>query len=202
MRNKIKISDNQMKNIIAESVKKVLNEAAISRGTSFNAGFGDNDYPYDSDIALMMANRFEKALGKQYTVECHIDSHNVNYHYGEYEKHKDDPTYYKPGMNYTLIFDVYCLFYKDINLILNAINKAKLMFGTNVRVIYFNQVDNHLMLDLDVTDKIGKEPKRGNLPKRPWTWQKSLSNTNFGEPRPYERFEEPNDSLWTPTDDA
>lgn len=171
-----RLTESDLKRVISESVKRALKEANLGRGTETVVGssWSGDEYgglthnwsrtrenPYRSDAALMLANRFEKYLGEDFTVEAHVNPRTEE-GYNEYTGQEIETS--SNYGNY-IDFEVYGVGNTNLDDILYVLNSARKVFNKRDIKVYMIGEDGGINISVECSDIINKEPRTTMIPK-------------------------------------
>lgn len=204
MKNTVKLNESQLRKIVAESVKKVLKEARMGRGTTTTTSsswsgdeyggttstfYGTKENPYSNDAVMMLANRLEKRLGGKYRVEVHSNPYKSE----EYDYDSDKTNYktYLTKVDFVIIKKYgdseHYIERQNIDDIVTISKVAKQLLSTMAEKVYISDVSCNGESELDSNDSITitallrnvDEPRKDMIPKSRWGKRK-----DFYEPTP------------------
>ena len=204
MKNIIKLNESTLRKIVAESVKKVLKEARMGRGTTTttssswsgdeyggttNTFYRTEENPYSNDAVMMLADRLEKRLGGEYRVEVHANP----YRYEKYD-YDSDKTHYKTFLTKVDFVIIrkdgnsdYYIERQNIDDIVTISKVAKQLLSNMAEKVYISNVSCNGESELDTNDSVTvtallrnvDEPRKDMIPKSRWG-----KKEDFYEPTP------------------
>lgn len=199
---KLKLTENKLKQIVAESVKKIMTEANIGRGTtttqnsdSYRDEYHDNvtyyydtsENPYSNDAVQMLADRLEKRLGKGYKVIAHNNPQNkkIRNHYDPEGTafNKSNIVEFDislPNSKYSNIEDILYIS-KIVNQMFSKMDRGK--FNINqVNYDDLGQYTTSITISIELYNI--NEPRKNMMPKKAYKngEKTGFANTNFTKP--------------------
>ena len=211
MKKTITLNETQLKTIVTESVKRILKEARLGRGTitKTDSSWSGDEYggttsnffkteenPFSNDTVQMLADRLEKRLGGKYRVEAHANP----YMSGKYDWDSDKMNYKTHLVKVDFVierkaendFQDSYIEKQDIDDVVRIAKVAKQLLYNMAEKVYVSGVNYAEDNGIDSNDSITvtallrnvNEPRKDMIPRRKYdiNGDTGYANSNFTKP--------------------
>ena len=203
---KIKLTESKLKQIVDESVEKIMMEVKIGRGTttthssdSYADDYHDHtthhyetsENPYSNDAVQMLADRLEKRLGKGYKVT--IASNNPQIRKGGYDRPDETSNIvdFYISLTNSSSSNIEDILYvgKIVNQMFSKMDRAKV----NIIDISFGDIEFYRIDSIAISVELHNinEPRKDMIPKKEYKNGKEtgFANTVFTKPESWHHTE-------------